>query len=385
MIIKTFEGNTMQEALTQARDALGDEAIVLNTRQVKAGGLLGLRGGQKIEVTAAIDDSQTAPAAAAVATASAPAAAPAAMAQVPAATASPVPAAFRAYEESVARGPVPSGPDPEITQLKADIRELRSIVSALLNNAPSKSQSNRPLVCQLGVDEDVAADQLAELVSITDIQELTSALAGRLEAHSAPPELDRRRVIAVVGPTGVGKTTTLAKLAARFALQQGKSVALVTADTYRIGAVDQLKTYARIMNLPLEIALSPEDVTAAVAKHGDKDVVLIDTVGRSQRSEEHIRQVREFVDAAEGVECYLVVSASQSPEVQREVAQRFAVFSPSRLAITKIDESPNRGCIVNLPHWTGARIACVTAGQNVPQDIEFADAARLATLVTEVA
>lgn len=368
MIIKTFEGSSMQEALTLARDALGEEAIVLNTRQVKAKGLPGLRGMQRIELTAAIDD------------------APAPAARSAVATAAPA-VAVRAYEESTAREPGPtfSEPDPEITQLKADIRELRGIVSALLESAPSKVQSGRPLLSVLGVAEDVVRDSLSDLAGVSAMDELTRALAGKLKPHCGTPQLDQRRVIALVGPTGVGKTTTLAKLAARFALQQGKSVALVTADTYRIGAVDQLRTYARIMGLPLEIALSPEDVAAAVAKHHDKDVVLIDTVGRSQRSEDHISELKDFVNSAEGVECYLVVAASLAPEVQREVAERFAAFSPSGLVITKIDESPNRGCIVNLPIWTGARIACVTDGQNVPQDIEMADAARLAAIVTEVA
>lgn len=366
MIIKTFEAPTMQEALTMARDALGEEAVVLNTRQVKAGGILGLSGSSKVEVTAAVDDA--APVETRVPVAAAPAAA--------------APVAARAYAEFANREPAS---DPEITQLKSDIRELRGIVSALLESAPSKSDPGVPLLCRLGVTEDVVREHLPELASIDRPEDLAAALTEMLRPHCLPPTLEGQRKIAVVGPTGVGKTTTLAKLAARFGLQQGKSVALVTADTYRIGAVDQLRTYARIMGLPLEIAMSPEDVAAAMEKHADKDVVLIDTVGRSQRSSEQIREMKRFVDAASDAECYLVVAASLSTEVQREVVDRFSLFSPTRLVVTKIDESPNRGCIVNIPYWTGIGLACVTAGQNVPQDIEFADPARLARFVTEVA
>jgi flagellar biosynthesis protein FlhF len=240
------------------------------------------------------------------------------------------------------------------------------------------------LLVRCGVDEDLARGLLADLLCVEDPIQLAAMLAVKIQGFAMPTVLDTRQVIAVVGPTGVGKTTTLAKLAAKFSLEQGKKVALVTADTYRIGAVEQLRTYARIMGVPLEIAISPEEVAAGVEKHQDKDVVLIDTVGRSQRSDEHLQELKAFVDAASPTETHLVIAASLAPEIQREAVEKFKMLSPTRLIITKLDESPNRGCVVNLPLSTGLGISCMTAGQNVPQDIDFADAGKMARTVLEV-
>jgi flagellar biosynthesis protein FlhF len=240
-----------------------------------------------------------------------------------------------------------------------------------------------PLLKRLGIDDEIARGPLSDLCGIDDPESLTAALAAKLQPFACPPSLDEPRVIALVGPTGVGKTTTLAKLAARYSIEQGKSIALLTIDTFRIGAVEQLRTYARIMGLPLEVALSPDDVAAGLAKHRDKDLVLIDTVGRSQRSGDHLTEIKTFLDAAEDAERHLVVSASLAGETQKEVVERFAVFSPVRLIVTKLDESPDRAALVNLPLATGMGISCVTAGQNVPQDLEFADAGLLARLVVE--
>jgi len=363
----------MQEALTLARAELGEEAVVLNSKHVKAGGVLGLGGGTRVELMAAVDDAAPLPPK------------PEPVATMPAA----VPVAAKAYASSAAAAATAvAEPDTEFNQLKSELRNLESVVQRLLTPAASPVGAGLiqgGLVARLGIDDDIVRGALADLAVINEPLEFASALAGKMQAFVAPPVLDGHQVIAVVGPTGVGKTTTLAKLAARFALEQGKKVALVTADTYRIGAVEQLRTYARIMGLPLEIALSPEEVAAGVEKHRDKDVILIDTVGRSQRSEEHLAELKSFLDAAHPTDTYLCVAASLGSGVQQEVIEKFAVLSPTRLVITKLDESLDRGALVNLPIRTGLGVSCLTAGQNVPQDIELADAGVIARLVTEVA
>lgn len=362
-----------------ARAELGEEAVVLNSKYVKSGGVLGMGGATRVELTAAVDDAS--PVFRVTAEHSA---APETTVTMPA------PVAVRAY--ATTEGTTTAAlmePATEIKQLKSDLRNLEAVVQRLLTRAPSLAAESwsegAPLLIQLGVDQDLARGLLADLIPIVDTTELASALAGKMQAYAAPPVLDGHTVIAVVGPTGVGKTTTLAKLAARFALEQGKNVALVTADTYRIGAVEQLRTYARIMGLPLEIALSPDEVTAGVAKHHDKDVVLIDTVGRSQRNDGHLAELKTFVEAANPTDIYLCVAASLGKDVQTEVIERFAALSPTRLAVTKLDESTDRGALVNLPLKTGLGISCMTAGQNVPQDIEFADAGLIAHMVVGVA
>jgi len=361
MRIKTFEAPTAQEALALAKMELGEDAVVLNTKHVRAGGLNGLRGGTKVELMAAADENST------------PAPAPA---QTPA-----PPLVAGTCAEVVA----PSAPDAEVGQLRAAVKELDAMVRVMMLGRPQAAGSGQPLITRLGIDEDIARRFLPECLGIEDPVSLAAALASRMQAFAQPPIIEDRQVIAVVGPTGVGKTTTLAKLAARFALEQGKSVALVTADTFRIGAVEQLRTYARIMGLPLEIALSPEEVSAGVEKHAEKDIVLVDTVGRSQRGEQHLLELKTFVDAARPTQTHLVIAASLDPAVQADAVERFATMSPSRLIVTKLDEALRRGALVNLPLSTGLAISCVTAGQNVPRDIDFADAGRLARFVTEVA
>lgn len=388
----------MQEALSLARIEMGEDAVVLNSKHVKAGGVLGLGGGTRVELMAAVDDSVPQPV-------KQPAAAP--VAAPPAAPAA-APMAVKAYSAPPSATAVAvAEPDTELSQLKSEVRDLNAVVQRLLtsrmdslpdagrtgmgsfNSLPEAGivgvGSFQPLLTKLGIDEDLAHSILADLLPIEDPIELASALAGKMQGFAIPPVLESRQVIAVVGPTGVGKTTTLAKLAARFALEQGKKVALVTADTFRIGAVEQLRTYARIMGVPLEIALSPEEVTAGVEKHSDKDVILIDTVGRSQRSEEHLAELKSFIDAANPTDTYLCVAASLGNHIQREVVERFATLSPTRLVITKLDECPDRASLVNLPLRTGLGISCLTAGQNVPQDIDFADAGIIARMVTGVA
>jgi flagellar biosynthesis protein FlhF len=373
MRIKTFEAPTMQEALVLAKMELGEDAVVLNTKHVKSGGLLGLGGHGKVELMAAMEDSREQIADSREQKAEC-------LLNIP----SPAPLAAKLYGGTAA---AVAEPESEVGQLRSELKELSAVVERLLTGQNVQTQAiglNKPLLLRCGVDEYTAQGVLSDLISIEDPTQLASMLAAKIQGFAMPPVLDTRQVIAVVGPTGVGKTTTLAKLAAKFSLEQGKKVALVTADTYRIGAVEQLRTYARIMGVPLEIALSPEEVAAGAEKHQDKDVILIDTVGRSQRSDEHLQELKAFVDAANPTETHLVIAASLAPEIQTEAVEKFKLLSPTRLIITKLDESPNRGCVVNLPLRTGLGISCLTAGQNVPQDIDFADAGRMARVVVEV-
>lgn len=375
MRIKTFQANTMQDALAQARAELGEDAVVLNSKHVKSGGMLGLGGGTRVELMAAVDDHADNPQAV-------PVKVDAPVAGMPVRTVASAYAGTATIERPVAAEPEPES---EMSQIRAELRNLGQVVKKLLSSQPQITSEDMPLLLRLGIDEQIAHSALADLMPLSNIVEMASALAGKMQAFVAPPVYTQRQVIALVGPTGVGKTTTLAKLAARFALEQGKTTALVTADTFRIGAVEQLRTYARIMGLPLEIALSPDEVAAGVEKHADKDIVLLDTVGRSQRSEDHIAELKTFVQAASPTEVYLCVAASQSREVQDEVLEKMAVLSPSKLVITKIDESWDHGSLINLPVKSQIPITCLTMGQNVPQDIDFADAGTIAKLVTEVA
>jgi flagellar biosynthesis protein FlhF len=388
MRIKTFQASSVQEALSLARRDLGDDAVVLNTRQVKSGGLLGLGGSNKVELMVAVDDEPSDSRATQTISRSSVASTDECTPSQPhTRNVSATTYNMLGAVEEIKADQLDSRQSDEIAQLRLELKHLTSVVYGLLNSKSEMPsiQPDKPLIMRLGVDEAVVREHLPEFVHIEDRNKLSSELAKVLRPLALPPILNTPKVIVLVGPTGVGKTTTLAKLAARFSIEQNKRVALVTADTFRIGAVEQLRTYARIMGVPLEIALSPDEVKIGVEKHSDCDVILIDTVGRSPRHSEHLRELKTFLDPIGSAETYLVIAASLAADVQREVIETFSVFSPCRLVVTKLDEAPNSGCLVNLPFVSGLGIACITAGQNVPQDIEFADASAIARRVTEAA
>ncbi len=193
----------------------------------------------------------------------------------------------------------------------------------------------------------------------------------------------RPRVIALVGPTGVGKTTTVAKLAATYKLRHGKKVGLVTSDTYRIAAVEQLRTYAGIIGLPLKVANSPEEMAKAVAELGNCDVVVVDTAGRSQNDSRRLEELAEFAQAAGPDETHLVLSTTVGDNVLRKTAQRFKALGPDRCILTKLDEAVTTGPIAGLSDRIGLPLSFITVGQEVPDDLEPARADRLARCVLD--
>jgi len=195
----------------------------------------------------------------------------------------------------------------------------------------------------------------------------------------------RPLVLALVGPTGVGKTTTIAKLAATFKLRHSRKVGLVTADTYRIAAVEQLRTYAEIIGLPLKVVNSPAEVASAVDSLNDCDVVLLDTAGRSQNDKNRLTELSEVVSAASPHEIHLVLSSTVAEGVMKRTVDRFSALKPSRLIFTKLDEAVAFGSLFNVAVGTKLPVSFVTTGQEVPDQFELADASRLARLVLQAA
>ena len=189
------------------------------------------------------------------------------------------------------------------------------------------------------------------------------------------------RRIALVGPTGVGKTTTLAKIAANLKLKRGLRVGIVAADTYRIAAVDQLRTYAEILGLPVEVASSPRDAARACGCLNDVDVILIDTAGRSQNDHMKISELRAFLASAEPDETHLVLSATASARTLAREAEAFGALGIDRIVLTKLDEAASFGTLVSLVERLGKSVSFFTHGQEVPDHIEVARSRRLAALV----
>lgn len=347
MRIKSFIADDVRQALALVRQEMGDDAVVLDTRAVRAAKFLGLGSREQVEVMAGIDEEP--------------------IAILPEVKAAPVP------ERSAEH---PMGAADQLHELWQEIRRIKN----QLNAGSEEANPWIRLLKHRGVSPELLGLPEEELAAVQGRDGLVKMLSDVMSKHTATPS-GSGSVIALVGPTGVGKTTTLAKLAAKYALQEGKRVALITCDTFRIGGIEQIRVYARILNVPLEVVASTADMERAIEKHSDADVVLIDTIGRSQRNALHLEELNELLAPAKPTEIYLVVSAGSSPSVQMDVVKSFSVLSPNRLVISKIDESDLLGCIVSLPVATGLPISCITNGQNVPDDLEMGESDLLADLV----
>ena len=191
---------------------------------------------------------------------------------------------------------------------------------------------------------------------------------------------NRRKVVALVGPTGVGKTTTIAKLAANFKLRAGLRVGLVTVDTYRIAAVDQLRTYAEIIDIPMKVVSGPRDLSRVLNELADLDLVLIDTAGRSPADELQLQELKNLLAEGPVDEVHLVLSLAASTRSLINTARQFAGIRTSSMILTKLDESPGLGQLLAALPDLPFPISYLTTGQNVPDDIEPAVAARVARL-----
>jgi flagellar biosynthesis protein FlhF len=218
---------------------------------------------------------------------------------------------------------------------------------------------------------------------LREIEATIDTRADSMLAISAGASTGKPRVLALVGPTGVGKTTTVAKLAAACKLRHARRVGLITSDTYRIAAVEQLRTYAQIIGLQIKVVMSPEEMAGAVASLSGMDVIIVDTAGRSQHDARRLDELKAFVDAAGADETHLVLSSTVGETVLNRTADRFKVLGPDRVILTKLDEAVCTGQLVGLTGRIGLPLSFVTTGQEVPDDIEPARADRLARVALD--
>ncbi|MCX5759540.1 MAG: hypothetical protein NTU83_13760, partial [Candidatus Hydrogenedentes bacterium] len=204
-----------------------------------------------------------------------------------------------------------------------------------------------------------------------------------LVTHGLPRAGHARRTVALIGPTGVGKTTNLAKLAALFAIRDRARVAIVTLDTYRVAAPEQLRVYATIAGLPMRIANDPAEYTRALEAFADCDFVFVDTAGSSPFNEEQVHELKAEFDAAPPDDVMLVLSAGTGAEDLRMIAARFGCLRPSSLFFSKLDETGRYGAMFDLAAESGLPLSYFSIGQNVPNDIETAAPSKLARLLLE--
>jgi flagellar biosynthesis protein FlhF len=393
MNARTYRAGTMKEALAQVRRDLGGDAVILATRELRRRRLFGLGMRELIEVTAsdALPPKPLMPAAKSmpkVAPAPAVSLAPAGLGTAT------VPVPGLASDAGGGTGGLHSHFGTQLSQLHAMVEDLsrHGRIDHLLPDLPSELVSTYAQLLDAEVPEVLArrlvrhvADRLAP-EEAHRVEAVREALLDAVETcvPTAPPiaaVAGLRRVVALVGPTGVGKTTTVAKLAANFKLAHGFRPGLVTVDTYRIAAVEQLRTYAEIINLPLAVANAPGEMRRAIDELGDVDLVLIDTAGRSPRDEVKIRELADFLAAAQPDEVHLVLSAVAGERSLRAAVERFARVRADRLILTKLDEADGLGGVLAVLGQADRPVSYLTTGQAVPDDIEPADRRRLARLI----
>ena len=381
MRVRIFTGQSVQEAMNKVKLELGREAVILHTRRFKTGGMLGLFGNERVEVMAAVDDALLeTPAVKAVVAPAIP----------PVAAAMPL----QQSQESVAPVSVPLTPvkaaEPE---WKQELAEMRS----LLERALHESKQGADAIASAAVEKLLEADVLQPVAeSLVRQDPILYQWKGTLTEPAFTERLERLveqglgkvagvalngsapHVVALLGPTGVGKTTTIAKLAAYFSLQKGIRVSLITADTYRISAVEQLKTYAEIMGLQLEIVYAPQELGKALAKCKGSQLVLLDTAGRSPKNQEQLEELQLLLSQVPQAEKHLVLSLTTCNRDALEIAKRFSVCAPDKVLFTKLDEASRCGVILNVLQQFPMKLSYVTNGQNVPDDLQIVSPAWLA-------
>lgn len=283
--------------------------------------------------------------------------------------------------------------DAEIQDLQNELEEMKALMlemsrgkSAGEEKATLQSALKAQEVNQYIIDDMISKLTGAEILAPQDSAKAKNALEKYVKkairlANGITLYSDKPKIAALIGPTGVGKTTTLAKIAAKFVLEQGARVALITADTYRISAVEQLKTYSDILGLPLEIVYNPEALKQAIAKHQDKQLILIDTAGRSQYNAYQMKELSELLNVDAGIEKHLVLSATTKTSDGLALMENFAVCKPDRVILTKVDETSTHGILLNILHRRKAALSYLTNGQSVPDDIEPAGVERVAELL----
>ena len=387
MNLRTYRAASMAEALEEVKRDLGREAVILTTRSVRTGRLFGLlRRRRAWEVTAAPDvnvvprgvghgqyggrSSPPPP----------PPAEPVGEAGQPTAAASSEHAPAVEPRQGDAHG--------------KEISEIRRMLTSLLARGaaggdtafPPELQEFHDRLCGQDVDEPIATELIKDLKLKLTGQELADRpaisarlaelIAARIPCAAAPADpgaSPRGRVMVLVGPTGVGKTTTIAKLAANMKLKEGKKVGLVTIDTYRIAAVDQLRTYADIIEVPLRTVLTPQEMSKAMYAMRGLDAILIDTVGRSQNDRLRLNQLRGFLQAAEADEVHLVVAATANRRCAAKVVRQFQPLGVTHLIVTKLDEAEGCGIVLNAARDGKAPLSFISTGQEVPDDIAAAN------------
>jgi flagellar biosynthesis protein FlhF len=359
MKIKTFRARSFREALALVKKEMGEDAVILSSEEQK--GLPPV-----VEVSAAVDYELGESA-------------------DPGRLESPRHASAAATPAGANRRPPPEDAGLEqlsraLTEVRADVGSIREYLEgAYAETAADPHLDGKRDVLRFLKGRGVREEHARRLCGrAATLKEIPRAMLEGVNVRQGAP--DAGKAVMLIGPTGVGKTTTVAKLAAG-AVRGGKRVAVVSLDSYRIGALEQIRIYARIMGVPLEIAQDARQVRECVARHADKDVVFIDTTGRNPMGGAFLSELSPVYDSELPVETHLLISATCDYDFLEGAWKAYARLPVDFVGITKVDEVVRYGALYNVAALCGKPIAYITTGQAVPGDILFPSRKQLLRMV----
>lgn len=374
----------MSDAMKKIRLELGNDAVILNSKEVETGGFLGFFTKKNIEVIAAVDTAPTVRKQSSKKQIQPKATRPA----------MPVQSGLNNDKEN------------QVTKDKALVDEVKALKSIV--NGISSSISNQfedypeelRKVNQLLIDQDISAKIRIEVMKkllkkwyIKDKESFNESeiiLSTKDFLTESVPWSEmggfrfNKKFLNLVGPTGVGKTTTIAKIAAHCVIKHKKKVAFITTDTFRIAAIEQLKTYAKILSVPVEVAYSIEDFKRAKEKLAAYDLVLIDSAGRNFLNQLYIDELKKVIDFNEEMETYLVLSLTSKYRDMVTIFEQFSKININKVIFTKKDETYSRGAMINLVQEFNIGVSYITNGQSVPDDIAEGSAKEIVNSIFEV-
>lgn len=367
----------------KVKNELGPDAVILYQRKVKPKGLFGIFKNPIIEVVAAKEDREE---------------------LITNKSKEKINPNFGAFYSELSNEPKEEIIKPSLSK---EVDEIKTMLNTVINKINQQelpsllNHSHQEEVSKLfytlkeqGLEEEIVKEILQKCIAYNDFnvkgiekkEEIRKEIAKVVDKYIMyPPQSLKSKIMFFIGPTGVGKTTTIAKLAAQFLLNEGKSIGLISADTYRIAAVEQLKTYSDILNIPLEVIYHPSEIHNAIKKLNEKDIIMIDTAGRSHKNQKQIIELKALLDEIEEKDIYLVMSCTSKERDIKEIINSYKFIENYSVIFTKLDEATTFGSIINTGKETKRPIAYITTGQSVPDDIEEVSIEKIVSLITKEA